>query len=70
MVKYLRTKQFVPIKQNFGIHKIRNRQITLYIALCLLDVKLISHVLKVQVESKESDCKPKTMPRVSYIMLM
>ena len=30
MVKYLRTKQFVRIKQNFGIHRIRNRQITLY----------------------------------------
>ena len=31
MVKYLRTKQFVQIKENFGIYKIRNRQITLYI---------------------------------------
>ena len=31
MVKYLRTKQFVRIKENFGIYKIRHRQITLYI---------------------------------------
>ena len=30
MVKYLRTKQFVRIKETFGIYKIRNRQITLY----------------------------------------
>ena len=30
MVKYLRTKQFVRIKQNFGIYKIRNRQIILH----------------------------------------
>ena len=31
MVKYLRTKQFLRIKENFGIYKIQNRQITLYI---------------------------------------
>ena len=30
MVKYFRTKHFVRIKENFGIYKIRNRQITLY----------------------------------------
>ena len=30
MVNYIRTKQFVRIKANFGIHKVRNRQITLY----------------------------------------
>ena len=38
MVKYLRTNQFVRIKQNFGIHKIRKRQITLYIELEIMNI--------------------------------
>ena len=33
IVNCIRTKPFVRIKANFGIHKIRNRQIILYIYL-------------------------------------
>ena len=38
VVKYLWTKQFVWIKQNFGIYKIQNRQITLYLTIKILNL--------------------------------